>query len=56
MPRLVGNMIISALTSTGAFEVLYGEQVVFSKLAQGRMPGVEELLGAVAQAMGQAAH
>ena len=40
---LAGNMLVSALTSTGAFEVSYGSDVLFSKLDTGRMPTLQEL-------------
>ncbi len=39
-----GNSIINSIVSTGAFEVLYGSEVIFSKLATGRMPTMDELL------------
>lgn len=34
----LANTLAASMTATGAFEVLYGEEVVFSKLAMGRMP------------------
>jgi len=40
----VGNTICNSLLSSGAFEVTYQGQVVWSKLAQGRLPNWEELL------------
>ncbi|WIA37092.1 hypothetical protein OEZ86_014062 [Tetradesmus obliquus] len=43
----VGNFLQNQLLSTGAFEVYYDGTLVFSKLRQGRMPAVEELLSAV---------
>lgn len=39
-----GNTIINSIVSTGAFEVLYGSEVIFSKLSTGRMPTMDELL------------
>lgn len=51
---LAGNMLTSALTSTGAFEVLYGGELVFSKLREGRMPAMEELLQRLTAAMAAA--
>ncbi|KAF6264760.1 hypothetical protein COO60DRAFT_1482516 [Scenedesmus sp. NREL 46B-D3] len=47
----VGNFLQNQLLSTGAFEVYYDGTLVFSKLAQGRMPAVEELLSAVESQM-----
>jgi len=34
----VGNTVVQNLVSTGAFEVYYDGQVVFSKLATGKLP------------------
>eukprot|EP00882_Tetradesmus_deserticola_P002320 GHRQ01002477.1.p1 GENE.GHRQ01002477.1~~GHRQ01002477.1.p1 ORF type:complete len:140 (+),score=54.14 GHRQ01002477.1:255-674(+) len=47
----LGNFLQNQLLSTGAFEVFYDGTLVFSKLAQGRMPVVEELLSAVESLM-----
>lgn len=41
------NMISSLITSTGAFEVLYEGQLIFSGLKNGRAPQVEELIAAL---------
>jgi hypothetical protein len=46
-----GNTVVNGLLSTGAFEVLYGSDVVFSKLDTGRMPSMEELLTGMQEAM-----
>lgn len=50
----VGNSIVNALISTGAFEVLYGNQVIHSKLATGRMASIEEILAGVMEAIAAA--
>ena len=34
----VGNTLKNSLLSTGAFEILYNDEVVFSKLQTGSMP------------------
>lgn len=47
----VGNTFINSLRSTGAFEVLYGTDIVFSKLNSGRMPSIDEILDGVQEAM-----
>lgn len=41
---LLANTLAASLTATGAFEVRYGEELVFSKLASGHMPTGDELL------------
>eukprot|EP00744_Colponema_vietnamica_P012729 GILI01017862.1.p1 GENE.GILI01017862.1~~GILI01017862.1.p1 ORF type:complete len:127 (+),score=32.17 GILI01017862.1:325-705(+) len=38
------NMINNMLISSGAFEITYGDHVIFSKLASGRMPSLNEIL------------
>eukprot|EP00775_Hariotina_reticulata_P012919 gene12919-13046_t len=43
----VGNLLQSQLMSTGAFEVYYDGSLVFSKLATGRMPAADEVLGPI---------
>ena len=40
----VGNAITNSLLSTGAFEIFYDGHLVFSKIAQGRMPFPEEVM------------
>jgi thioredoxin reductase-like selenoprotein T len=47
----VGNSIANALISTGAFEVMYGNEVIHSKLATGRMPSIEEIVVGVEEAI-----
>ena len=37
------NMLQNAVSSTGAFEVYLDNQLIFSKLASGRVPSVHEL-------------
>jgi selT/selW/selH-like putative selenoprotein len=46
----VGNMLQGALLNTGAFEVMVGGELVFSKLATGRMPTLPELFAGVGAA------
>ncbi|PNH04926.1 SelT-like protein [Tetrabaena socialis] len=40
----VGNLVTTNLQNTGAFEVYFDGRLVFSKLAEGRMPTLPELL------------
>ena len=40
----LANTLAASLTATGAFEVTYGGELVFSKLAAGRMPSADEIL------------
>jgi len=47
----LGNTLINSITSTGAFEIMYGSDVVFSKLAVGRMPTLEEIISGIQEAM-----
>eukprot|EP00271_Cylindrocystis_brebissonii_P007876 TRINITY_DN21777_c0_g1_i1.p2 TRINITY_DN21777_c0_g1~~TRINITY_DN21777_c0_g1_i1.p2 ORF type:complete len:112 (-),score=20.25 TRINITY_DN21777_c0_g1_i1:1102-1437(-) len=48
---IMGNMAHNALLSTGAFEVSYRGKMVFSKLAEGHLPSMEELIHRVAASM-----
>jgi hypothetical protein len=52
---LVGNMAASSLSSTGAFEIYFNGDRLFSKLATGRLPTGkefdEEILGPVRAAV-----
>ncbi|KAL4536530.1 hypothetical protein Ndes2526A_g06046 [Nannochloris sp. 'desiccata'] len=50
-----GNTIINSMVSTGAFEVLYGPEVIFSKIDTGRMPRMDELLMTVQEVITAAA-
>jgi hypothetical protein len=50
-----GNTIINSIVSTGAFEVLYGPEVIFSKLETGRMPQMNELLMTIQEVITAAA-
>lgn len=50
-----GNTVINSIVSTGAFEVLYGPEVIFSKLNTGRMPRMDELLTTVQEVIAAAA-
>jgi hypothetical protein len=47
----IGNTLINNLVSTGAFEITYGTDVVFSRLSTGRMPSMEEILLGVQEAL-----
>lgn len=47
----IGNTVVNGLISTGAFEIWYGSNMVFSKLATGRMPTMEEVLNGVREAI-----
>jgi selT/selW/selH-like putative selenoprotein len=44
---LVGNFLSSNVGSTGAFEIAYDGQMVFSKLNSGRMPAIPEIFSAI---------
>lgn len=47
----IGNTLINNLVSTGAFEIAYGRDVIFSRLSTGRMPSMEEILLGVQEAL-----
>lgn len=47
----LGNMVSNSLTSTGAFEVYYDGRLVYSKLQNGQLPTMEEMLGGIQQLM-----
>jgi len=44
---LIGNFLSSNIGSTGAFEIAYDGQMVFSKLSTGRMPAIPEIFSAI---------
>lgn len=44
---LVGNTVVNALMSTGAFEIFCDGKLIFSKLAQERMPQLREVFGSL---------
>jgi len=48
---MMGNILSANLLNTGAFEIKYGERMVFSKLEQGRMPSVGEVLAGLEKEM-----
>lgn len=48
---IVGNVLTNGLVSTGAFEISYGQRLLFSKLAENRLPSQEELIHAVSGAL-----
>lgn len=48
---IVGNMAVSSMANTGAFEIAYDGQMVFSKLAEGRMPSEREIYSGIDQIM-----
>jgi len=43
----IGNFLSTNIGSTGAFEIAYDGQMVFSKLSTGRMPGIEEIFSTI---------
>ncbi|MEW5304108.1 MAG: hypothetical protein WDW38_003466 [Sanguina aurantia] len=45
----IGNMVTNSLTASGAFEVFYDGQQVFSKIEAGRMPTMEEIVTPIQQ-------
>lgn len=47
----VGNNLIQSMAQTGAFEVAVNGKTVFSKLAEGRMPQLDELDAKVVAAL-----
>ncbi|EIE21618.1 hypothetical protein COCSUDRAFT_56825 [Coccomyxa subellipsoidea C-169] len=49
---LLGNALQNQLVSTGAFEVYYDGQRVFSKLETSRVPSLDELIDLLETAMG----
>lgn len=49
----VGNIVSNALLSTGAFEIYANGQLVFSKLAAGRLPTTEEFWNGLEAALKQ---
>lgn len=40
---IIGNFMKNSLTSTGAFEIFYDGQKIFSKLDTGRLPSLTEI-------------
>jgi selT/selW/selH-like putative selenoprotein len=46
------NNLSASLLSTGAYEVLLNDKLVFSKIATGRPPAVEELVAILADKLG----
>ncbi|CAI5497650.1 unnamed protein product [Closterium sp. Naga37s-1] len=48
---IVGNVIHGSLASTGAFELVLDGRTLFSKLAEGRMPQVNEVISLVDEHM-----
>ncbi len=49
----LGNTVVNSLMSTGAFEVLLNDQILFSKLATGQMPTSADLSKGLARCMSQ---
>eukprot|EP00877_Chromochloris_zofingiensis_P002726 jgi/Chrzof1/12454/Cz06g34360.t1 len=47
MVWLLGGMLYNQLMSTGAFEIFYNGKLIFSKLAQDRLPRGDELFAAM---------
>lgn len=48
---IVGNMMHNMLLSTGAFEVSCNGQLIFSKLAENRMPSTDEIVDGIQLAL-----
>lgn len=46
---MIGNMLISSMSNSGAFEIAYDGQMVFSKLDAGRMPNVNDIIEGINQ-------
>lgn len=44
MALWLGNMVLTQMANTGAFEVTYNGHVIFSKLETNRMPTLPELV------------
>ena len=44
-----GNFVRQLLTQTGAFEVWYGDYLLWSSLVEGRLPHISELVSRFAQ-------
>lgn len=42
-----GNLLNNALMSTGAFEMILNDQLIFSKLALNRLPTIPEILSLI---------
>ena len=40
----IGNSIAQNMCSTGAFEIRHNNELIFSKLAEKRMPSIEEVV------------
>ena len=47
----VGNALTNALTATHAFEIYADGELVFSKLANGRLPSMEEFFNGLSSAL-----
>lgn len=50
---ILGNQISNYFWSTGAFEVFYKGNLVFSKLKSGRMPYIDEILEGIMKFKGK---
>ncbi|GJP50009.1 hypothetical protein CLOM_g9165 [Closterium sp. NIES-68] len=53
---IVGNVMHGSLASTGAFELVLDGRTLFSKLAEGRMPHMNEIIALVDEHMLQGNH
>ena len=40
----IGNSIAQNMCATGAFEIQYNDELIFSKLQENRMPSIEEIV------------
>lgn len=50
---VIANAIYNGLTTTHAFEIYANGELVFSKLATGRLPSMEEFWGGLSGALGR---
>jgi len=44
---IIGNMVSQSLQSTGAFEISYNGQMVYSKLEKGKLPTSDEIINTI---------
>ena len=49
---IIGNSVIGSLSQTGAFEIFVNNRLVFSKLAEGKLPTVDVVFNAVDSILG----
>lgn len=51
MAWMLGNAVQSGLTNTGAFEIAYDGEIIFSKQELGRLPSVQEVVSGIESVM-----